>query len=554
MDLHGASSQASSRDPKLPAIVTANPSPGAPVELSSGCDAPPSHPGSDAWFAEQMREREALEALENEITELWGHINAATARFLSLLAEFDRRGGWKHDGIANCAHWLSWQCGIGPVAAREKVRVARALESLPKIRAAFGEGRLSYTKVRTITRVATQDTEESLLHIGLRGTAAHVERTVRYFRRVLRGIERNEAGRMHEGRYLDCRRQSDGVVKLEACLTPEVGEMLIRALEAAQAELEGNEEEAENGEAQVNGTPSDSKSADASESSNTAPENVSAETSVALLPGRQPLDEVPEGASAETPTRTAGQRRADALGHILERFLGGKCSGSAASAHEVVVHIAHDALRDVPVSTGAEFENGKEVAVETARRLGCDGALVGVVKGSKGEPLAVGRRTRAVPPAIRRALRIRDKGCRFPGCDRTRYVHAHHIKHWADGGETNLDNLVTLCSEHHRLVHEGGYGVHAMEGEIAFTHTDGRELSPAGKPIGLKRPGSCCFRGNNCVNPGDCPAINGATRLAESNAARGVKVDAATARCGWTGERMDYSIAIDNLCQQAGYH
>ena len=392
MDLHGASSQASSRDPKLPPIVAANPSPSAPVERPSAPDAPPSHPGSDAWFAEQMRERKALAALENEITELWGHINAATARFLTLLAEFDRRGGWKHDGIANCAHWLSWQCGIGPVAAREKVRVARALESLPKIRAAFGEGRLSYTKVRTITRVATQDTEESLLHIGLRGTAAHVERTVRYFRRVLRGIERNEAGRLHEGRYLDCRRQSDGVVKLEACLTPEVGEMLIRALEAAQAELEGHEDEAENGEAQVNGTPSDSKSADASESSNSAPENVSAETSVALLPGRQPLDEVPEGASAETPPRTAGQRRADAMGHILERFLGGKCSGSAASAHEVVVHIAHDALRDVPVSAGAEFESmASEVAVETARRLGCDGALVGVVKGEQGR--AAGRRS-----------------------------------------------------------------------------------------------------------------------------------------------------------------
>ena len=97
------------------------------------------------------------------------------------------------------------------------------------------------------------------------------------------------------------------------------------------------------------------------------------------------------------------QRRADALEHILGRFLAGKCSGSAAGAHEVVVHIAHDALCDVPESSGAEFDNGRNVAVETARRLGCDGALVGVVDGVNGEPLAVGRRTRAVPPAIRRA-------------------------------------------------------------------------------------------------------------------------------------------------------
>ena len=128
------------------------------------------------------------------------------------------------------------------------------------------------------------------------------------------------------------------------------------------------------------------------------------------------------------------QRRADALGHILERFVAGKCSGSANGAHPVVVHVAHDALCDVPESSGAEFEDGHVVAVETARRLSCDGALIGVVEGKKGEPLAVGRRTRAVPPAIRRALRVRDGGCRFPGCDRSRFVHAHHIRHWADGG------------------------------------------------------------------------------------------------------------------------
>ena len=143
------------------------------------------------------------------------------------------------------------------------------------------------------------------------------------------------------------------------------------------------------------------------------------------------------------------------------------------------MHIAHDALCDVPESSGASFEHGGNVAVETARRLGCDGALVGVVKGDKGEPLAVGRRTRAVPPAIRRALRVRDGGCRFPGCDRSRYTHAHHIRHWADGGETSLDNLVTLCSRHHRLVHEGGYGVRVKEGEIRFTRPDGR-VGPAG--------------------------------------------------------------------------
>ncbi|MCY3816326.1 MAG: DUF222 domain-containing protein, partial [Gammaproteobacteria bacterium] len=150
-------------------------------------------PGSDAWLAERQKEEQTLNALEAQITELWGNINAATAHFLALLAEFDRREGWAQHGVANCAHWLSWQCGIGAVAAREKVRTARALESLPKIQAAFVEGRLSYSKVRALTRVATGETEEELLHIALNGTAAHVERTVRGFRRVVRYLERGEA-------------------------------------------------------------------------------------------------------------------------------------------------------------------------------------------------------------------------------------------------------------------------------------------------------------------------------------------------------------------------
>jgi len=219
----------------------------------------------------------------------------------------------------------------------------------------------------------------------------------------------------------------------------------------------------------------------------------------------------------------------------------------------VVVHIAHDALRDVPESSGAEFDSGHVVAVETARRLGCDGALVGVVEGAKGEPLAIGRRTRAVPPAIKRALRVRDGGCRFPGCDRSRYVHAHHIKHWADGGETRLDNLVTLCSQHHRQVHEGGYGVRVRDGEIEFTRPDGRVLPPAGRTGLAHGPHEECFRGNNCEKPGTASAADGAQRLAALNAARGLNIDAHTARCGWGGERMDYNIAIDNLCLQAGY-
>ncbi len=510
MDLHRTSSRAPVCDAERP--------PSGAFELPAASAAQFAHPDADVRIAARFREHGTLDALEAQITRLWGHINAATAQFLALLTEFDRKEGWAQHGMASCAHWLSWQCGIGPVAAREKVRTARALESLPKIAEAFGEGRLSYSKVRALTRVATAATEATLLHIALNGTAVHVERTVRGFRRVQRENERNEAEAVHERRYLDYRRESDGSVRLQARLAPEVGEMLLKALEAAEAQLEERGEDTEGTGAQSNGKPGGIERAEAAESAHSACGSV----------------------SAETPPRSASQRRADALEHMAERFLAGKCSGSAASAHELVVHIAHDALRDVPESTGASFEHGGKVAVETARRLGCDGALLGVVKGAQGEPLAVGRRTRAVPPAIRRALRVRDGGCRFPGCDRSRHVHAHHIRHWADGGETALGNLVTLCSQHHRQVHEGGYGVRVRQGAIEFTRPDGRMIPPAG------RTHSGCFRGNTS-------AVCGARRLAAFNAARGLAINAHTARCGWGGERMDYNIAIDALCREAGH-
>ena len=228
-------------------------------------------PDADVRMGERAREDQALDALEAEITELWGHINAATAQFLTLLAEFDRREGWAQHGLSSCAHWLNWQCGISRVAAREKVRTARALESLPKIAAAFGEGRLSYSKVRALTRAATAETEDMLLHIALNGTAAHVERTVRGFRRVQRDRERSEAAVLHERRYLDCRRDADGSVRVEARLSPEVGAMLLKALEAAEAQLDERV-----GDAESTGTEAAAGAAGAAESA--TPSGVSAET------------------------------------------------------------------------------------------------------------------------------------------------------------------------------------------------------------------------------------------------------------------------------------
>jgi hypothetical protein len=129
--------------------------------------------------AEAQQKQRAFEALEAKITELWGHLNAATHRFLMLIAEFDREKAFERHGLINTAQWLNWQCGIGPVAAREKVRVARALEQLPEIADAFGKGEISYSKVRAMTRVATPANESVLVHVARHGTAAHVEKLVR---------------------------------------------------------------------------------------------------------------------------------------------------------------------------------------------------------------------------------------------------------------------------------------------------------------------------------------------------------------------------------------
>ena len=120
--------------------------------------------------------------------------------------------------------------------------------------------------------------------------------------------------------------------------------------------------------------------------------------------------------------------------------------------------------------------NFADVPAGTSRRIACDSTLVTIKEDKTGEPLSIGRRSRTIPPPMRRALRVRDKGCRFPGCTNTRFVDGHHIQHWADGGETSLDNLVTLCRHHHHLVHEGGFVCEkSADGEINFK--DQREQS-----------------------------------------------------------------------------
>jgi hypothetical protein len=177
-----------------------------------------------------------LDRLGDEIAELSAHLEAATARLLDLIREFDARGGW-NNGFRSCAHWLSWRIGLNLGAAREKVRVARALGTLPLLAQALARGELSYAKVRALTRVATPETEKRLLGVGRAGTASHVERIVRGWRCVDRKAEAREAARRHASRALHVHQDDDGTIVLRGRLEPDVGALFMRALAAARETL-----------------------------------------------------------------------------------------------------------------------------------------------------------------------------------------------------------------------------------------------------------------------------------------------------------------------------
>src|SRR5690606_37560449 len=177
------------------------------------------------------------------------------------------------------------------------------------------------------------------------------------------------------------------------------------------------------------------------------------------------------------------------------------------------------------------------LAVSTAKRLACDAALVTVLEDGSGAALNVGRKTRVVPPAMRRALTLRDGGCRFPGCCETRFVDAHHIHHWCEGGETKLDNLVLLCRRHHRLVHQAGFRIVKQATGFAFLHPDGRPFPQALAP----------------QFPAGCGGTEGTLALEREHGAQGLHIDERTALTRWLGETMDYDLAVGGMMRMAGY-
>jgi hypothetical protein len=420
----------------------------------------------------------ALERLGDEIAELAAHLDAATARLLDLIREFDARGGW-NTGFRSCAAWLTWRIGLQAGPAREHVRVARALGALPLLAQALARGELSYSKVRELTRVVTPETEAQLLLAGRAGTAEHVARLVRGWRRMDRKAEAQEAARQHTSRALHVYQDEDGSVRIRGRLAPEVGALLLKALAAARETL------------------------------------------------YQARGNAPE---ADPPTME--QQQADALALLAETALHhGLDPGSPGERYQVVVHVDAAVLADPEAPGQSVLEDGARVPAGTSQRLACDASRVVMRHDAEGRLLEVGARTRTIPPALRRALHHRDRGCRFPGCG-VCVGQGHHIRHWAHGGPTTLSNLALLCSRHHRAVHEEGFRVERQpDGELCFRRPDGRVFPDVPPPS---------------------PAPRDAVEVIRArHETQGLALHPRTAMPGWLGERLDVGWAIDVLHPRA---
>jgi hypothetical protein len=294
---------------------------------------------------------------------------------------------------------------------------------------------------------------------------------VRAYRRCQDAEELSREARQQQNRCVSWRYDDDGSIVLNCRLPAEAGALLVKALELAVDAV--------------------------------------------------PTVDVPAGTSSAPVPFSA--RRADALGLVAESFLAhGVIESAGGDRQQIVVHVAAETLRDRSAGC-CEFEHGPSIAAETARRLACDASVVALIENDDGEPLNVGRKTRTISAPLRRALNARDRGCRFPGCANTRYIDAHHVEHWANGGETKLSNLVSFCRFHHHAVHEGGIRIEILDdGALRF-------LKPNGTAVDSVAPGF--------TQPlGDWKRLTARPR---------------TAVKGWTGERMDYGLAVDVLIQQA---
>jgi hypothetical protein len=447
---------------------------------------------------------EPVERLEARICELAGHLTAATCQFLLLVADFDARKGWADWEMPSCAAWLSWKCQIASGTAREQVRVARALAALPAVTAEFAAGRLSYAKVRALTRIATAETEQDLLEMATPMTANQMERFAQAHRRVTEA----DSGKARPARQLTWNSVKDLDYVFRAILPAEDAAVVLQALRAARDDLEHPHD-------QQDGVPAETRADELRRDD--AANGIS-------FSGDEPPQSRMESA----------RNLAEALVQVCAGYLNAKAAtADNPDTYQVIIHagaqaITGDPAEDVSAETpdGADgslpvshpahpmrchIQDGLAVSLTTLALISCNATLSTMIHDTAGAILDVGRRTRRPPPALRRAIGERDGyRCQFPGC-RSRRTDAHHIVHWAHGGETKPGNLISLCKRHHALVHDKGYFITSTPSGFAF-HTSQGVLMPA-CPTLRAGPGNITTAHDATITPATINPPNSGGRL-----------------------------------------
>lgn len=371
--------------------------------------------------------------LTRRITALAAQVHAATASMVSMAAELDRDGSWAEDGMRSCAHWLAINIGVDLWTGSEMIRAGHALEQLPRIAAAFAEGRLSFDKVRALTKVATPEDEVMWLELGLHASGSQLARLCRAVRRALEADDAALADDAQAKRSLRTWWRDDGMLELLAVLPREDGGVVMAAVEAMASQVyEERRRSAEGARVtvDVHGHP------------------------------RQQL-------------------RADALVQLCEDWVASVSRDpTPAPTRQMVVHVDVGVLSNETPGGRCHIEDGPRLSAQTARWLGCDADIVTVVE-RDGLPIDVGHTRRLISPRQRLAMQARDRGCTFPGCGvPPQRTEGHHIRHWP-AGPTTLANLAALCRFHHRRHHEGRFTMHREEsGVLDFTAADGTPLHP----------------------------------------------------------------------------
>jgi hypothetical protein len=379
-------------------------------------------------YASMRRAKERLESLD-----------------LRWLAQLEKRRTFERDGHLSATSWLAATQDVSWGEAKRQVETAKALQEMPIVFSALDDGSVSLSAARMLVRARDVDpdafarAEALLVDAASQDSLPVLQRTLARWRyKTTVGTGGSADDQLFERRSLNAGVVWGGVVRLEGDLDPETGEMFLTAIGAV----------------------------------------MDAETR----------------ARTEEDVRTPAQRRCDALAEVSRRFLDRLDRPSVAGERpHVVLTVDAGALAGVGKSPSdplvdlhrpeAELDRTGPTGIDAALRISCDSSVMRMVLSADSQPLDVGRRTPVVPPSLRRAVIARDRTCRFPGCDRPQtWCDAHHVRHWARGGDTALSNLVLLCRRHHRLVHTGRFGLEMVDGRPIFTRPDGSRLDLRAPP------------------------------------------------------------------------